>query len=230
MRSSGKGAWWTGTIATTVVALTLTGCSREIAGAAQPDPRQAGVAVSADGFGIVAGFADAPVQLEIFTEPQCTHCAHLQATFGEDIKRHIEFGDIAVTYRPMTFLDDEYDIDYSAVVSNALFLAVDSSTTAATFQTFVEELWANQDLSFVDYTDEDFADIGHDSGLSDAVVERISEGDAAVDTDDLALENQNLLSDESPESPGTPVVYNLKQEETIDISDADWLDHLLKTV
>jgi protein-disulfide isomerase len=224
------GSWWKCVVATTVVALTVAGCSREIAGVAQPDPRQAGVAVTSDGFGIVAGFADAPVQLEIFTEPQCTHCAHLQATFGEDIKRHIQSGDIAVTYRPMTFLDDEYDIDYSAVVANALFLAVGPSTTAATFQTFVEDLWANQDLSFVDYTGDDFADIARDSGLSDDIVAKISDGDAAVDTTDLASQNENLLSDESPQSPGTPVVYNLKQKETIDIGDADWLDHLLKTV
>ncbi|CAN5699668.1 thioredoxin domain-containing protein [soil metagenome] len=213
-----------------LLALTVTGCSREIEGVAQPDPRQAGVAITSDGFGIVAGFPDAPVQLEIFTEPQCTHCAHLQATFGEDIKRHIESGQLAVTYRPMTFLDDEHEIDYSAVVGNALFLSVEPSTKAATFQNFVEELWANQELSYVDYTDADFADIARDSGLSDDIVARISSGDSAVDTDDLASANEALLSEESPESPGTPVVYNLKQKDTVDISDNAWLDHLLRTV
>ncbi len=220
-------AWSTLTVA--VILLAPTACSRQIDGVAQPDPHKAGVALSSDGFGIVAGFADAPVQLEIFTEPQCTHCAHLQATAGEDIKRHIESGQIAVTYRPMTFLDDEYEIDYSAVVSNALFLAVEPSTPAATFQNFVEELWANQELSFLDYTDEDFADIARDSGLSEEITTRIADGDSAVDTDDLASENANLLSEQSPTSPGTPVVYNLTAKETVDISDDAWLEKLLKT-
>src|ERR1700759_3247418 len=103
-----------------------------------PDPHRPPVTITSDGFGIVAGFADAPVQLEIFTEPQCPHCAHLQATFGEDIKRHIESGQFTVTYRPMPFLDDEYEIDCAAAVANALFLAAEPSTSAATFQNFVE--------------------------------------------------------------------------------------------
>ncbi len=220
---------WSTLAVAAVLALAVAGCSKEIAGVAQPDPRKAGVALTSDGFGIVAGFADAPFQLEIFTEPQCPHCDHLQANFSEDIKQHLQSGQLAVTYRPMTFLDDEYGIDYSAVVGNALFLAVDSSTSTATFQTFVEDLWANQELSFVDYNDNDFADIARDSGLSDDVVKRIAHGDSVVDTDDLGLQNESLMSKESPESPGTPVVYNLTQKDTVDISDADWLEHLLQT-
>ena len=210
--------------------LTAVGCTRQIEGSALSDPIKPLTQVSEDGFGIHAGFDEAPVQIEIFAEPQCTHCAHLQATFGEDIKRHIESGQLAVTYRPMTFLDDEYGIDYSAVVANALFLTVEPSTKAATFQNFVEDLWANQDLSFTDYTDDDFADIARDSGLSDDIIARISDGDSALDTDKLASANETLMSDESPESPGTPVVYNLKRKETIDISDPAWLDHLLQVV
>ncbi|MDF2826445.1 MAG: protein-disulfide isomerase, partial [Mycobacterium sp.] len=88
-------------------ALTLTGCADEIAGVAVPDPRKAGVALTDDGFGIVTGFADAPVQVEIFTEPQCSHCADLQATHGQEIRSAIGNGQLTVTYRPLTFLDDE---------------------------------------------------------------------------------------------------------------------------
>jgi protein-disulfide isomerase len=223
---------WTGLVVAAVLTLTLTlvsGCSKVVAGVALPDPHRPGVAITSDGFGIVAGFADAPVQLEIFTEPQCPHCAHLQATYGEDIKRYIESGQLAVTYRPMTFFDDEYSVDYSAVVGNALFLAVGPSTSAAVFQTFVEDLWANQQLAFADYNAKDFADTAKDSGVSDAIVKRIGNGDKAVDTDKMESENQTLLSDEAPESPGTPTVYNLSQKETVDIDDDNWLHHLFRT-
>jgi protein-disulfide isomerase len=223
---------WTGFVVAAVLTMTLTlltGCSKVVAGVAMPDPHRPGVAISSDGFGIVTGFADAPVQLEIFTEPQCPHCAHLQATYGEDIKRYIESGQLAVTYRPMTFLDDEYSIDYSAIAGNALFLAADPSTSAAVFQTFVEDLWANQQLAFADYEAKDFADLAKDSGIPDALVKRIGNGDKAIDTDKMESANQTLLSDQSPESPGTPTVYNLTQKETVDISDDDWLAHLFQT-
>jgi protein-disulfide isomerase len=223
---------WTGFVVAAVLTMTLTlltGCSKVVAGVAMPDPHRPGVAISSDGFGIVTGFPDAPVQLEIFTEPQCPHCAHLQATYGEDIKRYIESGQLTVTYRPMTFLDDEYGIDYSAIAGNALFLAADPSTSAAVFQTFVEDLWANQQLAFADYEAKDFADLAKDSGIPDALVKRIGNGDKAIDTDKMESANQTLLSDQSPESPGTPTVYNLTQKETVDISDDDWLAHLFQT-
>ena len=215
-----------------VVALTLTGCAREVAGVAVPDPRKAGLALTEDGFGIVAGFPDAAVQVEIFTEPQCSHCADLQARYGEEMKAAMEAGRLTVTYRPLTFLDDEYLTDYSATASNTLFLAVDSATDtgtdAATFQTYVEDLWANQDLSFFDFTDQDFADIATDSGLPDAVVSRIADGDTAVDTAALLEFNFDALEDISPSSLGTPLVYDLVDEQVVDIADEQWLTTLLR--
>ena len=65
-------------IATLVALFATVGCSREIAGSAQRDFTGAPLAVSADGYGIVAGFDDAPARIEIFTEPQCRHCSDLQ--------------------------------------------------------------------------------------------------------------------------------------------------------
>ncbi|WP_197378258.1 DsbA family protein [Mycolicibacterium mengxianglii] len=218
---------WSGLAVTATLTLTVTGCATEIAGVAVPDPRQPGVALTSDGYGIVTGFADAPVQLELYTEPQCSHCADLQAAFGEDLKAAITTGQLAVTYRPLTFLDDEYLTDYSAVASNTLFLAVDPATDAGTFQTYVEDLWANQDLSLFDFVDQDFADIAADSGLSDDIVSRIADGDPGVDTTELLEVNFAALAQASPESLGTPVVYDLTQKEPVDITDDNWLADLL---
>ncbi|CAN5711786.1 thioredoxin domain-containing protein [soil metagenome] len=220
---------WRTLALTAAVGLTLTGCAKEIAGVAIPDPQQPGVSLTSDGFGIVTGFADAPVQLEIFTEPQCSHCADLQAEFGEDIRAAIDTGQLTVTYRPLTFLDDEYVTDYSATASNTMFLAVDPSTDAGTFQTYVEDLWANQDLSFFDFTDQDFAEIATDSGISDDVVERIAGGESGVDTTELLEFNFTALEEASPESLGTPLVYNLEQKEVVDIGNRDWLAEVLKS-
>ena len=68
------------------------GCTRQVTGTAQPDPNRPPVVIVEDGFGIKIGFADAPVQLEIYTEPQCNHCADLQADFGEQLRHYIAMG------------------------------------------------------------------------------------------------------------------------------------------
>ncbi len=85
--------------------LTVTGCTSQVSGTAKRDPATAPLAVTKDKFGIAAGFDDAPVRLEIYTEPQCNHCADLQADFGDQLKYYIGIGQLQVTYRPLTFFD-----------------------------------------------------------------------------------------------------------------------------
>src|SRR3546814_10540793 len=67
-----------------------------------------------------------------------------------------------VTYRPLTFLDDDYD-GYSSKVANALFLAAtptgDTAATGAQFQRFVEELWINQDPGGPGFTGDELRDM-----------------------------------------------------------------------
>ena len=98
------------------------GCAREIGGVAQRDPRGPATAVTDDGFGIIVGDRRAPVQLELYTEPQCTHCADLQRDFGKQLASYLDLGQLVVTYRPLTFLDDRPG-GYSDHVANAMFLA-----------------------------------------------------------------------------------------------------------
>ena len=124
--------------------LAVAGCSKQIAGTAQPDPNQPPLALSEDGFGIVAGFEDAPTRIEIFTEPQCSHCAELQADFGDQLAYYIGIGALKVTYRPLTFLDDGSE-GYSAHVSNAMFLVAEGDATGTQFQRFVQELYGHQE-------------------------------------------------------------------------------------
>ena len=63
-----------------------------MAGTAQRDPDQPPVKLSEDGYGIVAGFETRPTRIEIFTEPQCSHCADLQADFGDQLAYYIGIG------------------------------------------------------------------------------------------------------------------------------------------
>ena len=206
--------------------ITAVSCSRTVDGTAQPDPRQPGVALSGDGYGIVAGFDDAPVKVEIFTEPQCNHCADLQADFGDDIARYLKIGRLAVIYRPLTFLDDG-EGRYSARVSNALFLAVDPETSATAFQAFVEELYAQQRPLTDGPSDNEIADMARDSDIPAAVVDRIASGKPALDVVDMANSNFGHLYELNPLDPGTPTVYDPATDEVMDIYDNNWLSKLM---
>lgn len=214
--------------AVAVAALTLTGCARVVTGVATPDPRPPGTAVSEDGYGIIVGHADAPIQLALFTEPQCDHCANFQAAYGEELKAHITAGRLAVVYRVLTFFDDAWDTDYSAQVANALFLSVTPATTADTFQGFVEALWANQDLSETDFTVDDLADLAADAGVNPGQVAAIRAGRDGVDTAAMDAANAELLDEANPDGPGTPTVYDLEREVVVDISDPNWLSALMR--
>jgi protein-disulfide isomerase len=124
-------------VAALVLMLTV-GCTRQVSGAARQDPNQPLTAVTEDGYGILVGDPDAPAQIEIFTEPQCTHCADLQADFGRELASYISLGQLGVTYRPVTFLDDT-GVHHSARVSNAMFAAANAEARGVAFQTYVED-------------------------------------------------------------------------------------------
>ncbi len=209
-----------------VALLTLTaGCTRQVRGSALPDPRTPGTAVTDDGFGIIVGDPAAPVHIELFTEPQCSHCADLQADFGKAIGSYLSLGLLALTYRPVVFLDTATN-DHSARVSNALFLAAGPDTSAAVFQTFVEDLWAHHGVDDGP-TDAEIADMATKSGIADATVDRIESGDKALDVQEMSDTNFGYLLDVDPVNPGTPTVYDLDNNDKIDIYNDNWLSKLM---
>jgi protein-disulfide isomerase len=203
-----------------------TGCAREITGIAQPDPRKPGTAVSDDGFGIIVGEPRAPVQIELFTEPQCSHCADLQADFGKEMASYINLGQLAVTYRPMVFLDTGTN-DQSARVSNALFLAAGPGTSGPAFQAFVEDLWAHQDPGGTGPTDSEIADMARKSGVDATAADKIAAGDSALNITAMADTNFQYLFDIDPSQTGTPTIYHLANDEKVDIYDNNWLSKLM---
>ncbi|MDA4110162.1 DsbA family protein [Mycolicibacterium holsaticum] len=210
------------------VMLVAAGCTRHVAGTAQPDPQKPPVEVSQDGFGVVAGFENAPARIEIFTEPQCPHCADLQADFGDQLAYYIGVGQLKVTYRPLTFLDDETD-GHSARVSNALFLAADADATGAEFQRFVEELWAHQQPGGQGPSDDEMAEMARAAQLPESAVKRVATGGSAVNIADMEVTNFQYLYQIDPLSTGTPTVYDLVHDERIDIYDDDWLVNLVQS-
>lgn len=215
------------------------GCTNQITGTATQDPTQPPLARSEDGYGIVAGYPDAPVQIEFYTEPQCSHCEELQAAYGGDIERYINFGQLAVTYRPLTFLDTPSTDRHSARVANAMFLAVGAPeatdeanmSSGPEFQQFVEDLWAHQEPGGPGPSDEQMARMAEESGIPDDAAGRIRDGDMAdnVDIDEMAAYNYGALIGVDPITTGTPTIYDLDTQEKVDLQDDNWLDTLMSS-
>lgn len=204
--------------------LALTGCGRTITGSALQDPDVPGVSLTADGFGIIAGRPDAPAQIEVYTEPQCTHCAHLQDTDGPEMKGLIALGLLTVTYRPVTFLDTGYG--YSAKVANAMFLAAAHGTSAPALQAYVASLWGHQSPGGSAPSDGQLAGWAADSGVSAEAVATIQSGEHTVDTDEMTLTNETRLQAIRDGDAGTPTVYDLSADAVVDIQEAGWLAKL----
>ncbi len=61
--------------------------------------------------------------------------------------------------------------------------------------------------------------MARESGVPDAVVNRIAAGDQAVDTAAMTGANRALLNQASPENPGTPTVYDLNAKTAVDLQD-----------
>ncbi|OBB60097.1 protein-disulfide isomerase [Mycobacterium sp. 852013-51886_SCH5428379] len=210
------------------VVLLIGGCTRQVTGTARPDPNQPGTSITQDGYGILIGDPNAPAQIEVFTEPQCPHCADLQADFGREIAGYVSLGQLGVTYRPVTFLDRFGD--HSARVSNAMFVAAEAQPRGVSFQGFVEELWAHQQPGGSGPTDAELAEMARESGIPAAGIEAIAAGKRAVDPRKMNDLNIEYLSSLDYLTIGTPKVYDLNNDEVLDIYDDDWLAKLISTV
>ena len=177
-----------------------------------------------DGNGVMVGSNDAPAQLEIFCEPQCPHCAQLESTYGDRVAGDLASDRLAVTYRWLTFLDDKRHNDVSARIANALFVAADPTTSATAYQAFVQDLYRHQ--SSDGPNNSDIAAMARESGVPEAVADRIAAGDHAVDAAAVSDANRARLNEVNPANPGTPTVYDLRANRLVDLQDPAWLDDL----
>jgi protein-disulfide isomerase len=179
---------------------------------------------TSDANGALVGSWIAPVQLEVFCEPQCPHCAEFEAADGDRLAAALAGGRLAITYRWLTFLDGRHHNNVSGRLVNALFLAADPATSPTAYQAFVQDLYRHQTSDGP--TNDAVATMARDSGLPDAVAERIATGDTVVDTTAVGDANKARLKDENPANPGTPTIYNLNTRSVVDTQDPGWLEAL----
>ncbi|MDT5094963.1 MAG: hypothetical protein QOH60_4326 [Mycobacterium sp.] len=207
--------------------LALCACTFTVAGTVVtpqgPNPR-ADVVLADDGFGFRLGKPLAREEIALYIEPQCPHCANLLLEFGDEIERDIKDGCLAVTYRPLTFLDKGANT-YSAQVSNALFLAAQprAEVSAVQLQQYINNLYAAINPQGGNAW---IADIARNSQLPSPLAARIEAGETALDTAAMYSVNKALLKDQLDSNPYTPAVYDLNARAEVEIT-PDWLATLV---
>jgi hypothetical protein len=220
-------------VAITVLALLLlvTACTNAVSGTAQRDPTPIPAVLSKDGSGIRIGSTEAPIQLEFYTEPQCRHCADVQADFGDKLAYYVATGQLAITYRPMVLLDKDNG-KHSQRVADAMFAAVTGDTVTTSgpaFQRFVMKLFTAWDGGPNVPTVEEMAQMARGSGIPDEQVARIEAAQSTVDTADATDLNFEFLYMLDPLDTAMPYVYDLSKDRTLDVYDDNWLSKVMES-
>lgn len=139
--------------------------------------------------------------------------------------RDVRAGRLAVTYRPVTFRDLGQR-DYSARVSNALFLAArpGAATSAPHVFEFIDALYVRLGPDGTTLTDNPgIADIAESSGIAPDVAELIATGQPGVDAKAMDDAKGANLDEADPESPSTPTVFDTVVGELVNTSDPNWV-------
>lgn len=207
------------------VALLTVGCSSVIDGTAVAgDEPGSGLGLSRDGFGVELG-TSRDARIEFFLEPQCPHCGEFFVEFAGELTDYINSGELTLTLRPVTFLDDGL-FDYSARASNAIFLvAEEDGASPALVMDFVAQLFDTMLTTDSEPTDDDIAQVANDVGAEANTVNRIAAGEPAIDATEMS--DANLATMDQFGASSTPTVYDLEDESEVDLDDPAWLEKVV---
>ena len=138
-----------------------------------------------------------PVQLVIFQDFECVHCAEFEKENADTIKKAVDSGKVEVEYRNLNFLDKATPDQYSSRSANAAYLVAEQVSTD----------------QYMDYAQEIFTHQGS-GGLSNAEIAEIANKHGAnISADDLDENTYrplvNVVAREAVNNgvAGTPTIY-----------------------
>ena len=138
-----------------------------------------------------------PVQVVIFQDFECVHCADFEKQNADAIKRAVDAGDVQVEYRNLNFLDRATRDQYSSRAANAAYVVAEQ-VNSDQYMEFAQELFSHQGTG----------------GLSNQQIADIANKHGANVTADQLDENTyrpmvNVMSRESINNgvAGTPTIF-----------------------
>ena len=84
-----------------------------------------------------------PVQLVVFQDYECVHCADFENENAELLKKYVDAGKLDVEYRNLNFLDKATPDQYSSRAANAAYLVAEQ-VSADQFLEYSEEVFTHQ--------------------------------------------------------------------------------------
>ncbi|MEX5299165.1 thioredoxin domain-containing protein [Kocuria sp. CPCC 205292] len=120
--------------------------------------------------GVEASGDDEPVQVVIFQDFECVHCADFETENGEAIEEAVTSGDITLEYRNLNFLDRSTPTQYSSRAAAAAY-EVGNQVSTEQYLAFVEEVFSHQNTGGLD--DEELVEIAsaHGADIASALEE-----------------------------------------------------------
>jgi protein-disulfide isomerase len=158
--------------------------------------------LSPDGYGVLVGDDNAPVEAVIFEDFQCPACKILEDATSDQLNQAIDDGKIQVEYRPIAFLDRASTTNYSSRALNAAMVVLDTAGADA-FRAYHGILFANQpEEGSAGLTDDELIDLAVQAGADKAAIEGPIKDDVFHQwvlnaTDQMSQEGVN----------GTPTVF-----------------------
>lgn len=99
--------------------------------------------------GVEASGEGEPVQVVIFQDFECVHCADFEAENGAALEESVTSGDITLEYRNLNFLDRATPTMYSSRAAAAAY-EVGNQVSTEEYLAFVEEVFSHQGTGGLD--------------------------------------------------------------------------------
>ena len=108
-----------------------------------------------------AAESDEPVQVVVFQDFECVHCATFEEENADALEEAVAAGDITLEYRNLNFLDRATPTQYSSRAAAAAY-EVGNQVSAEQYLAFVEEVFSHQGTGGLD--DEQLVEIASKHG------------------------------------------------------------------
>lgn len=140
-----------------------------------------------------------PVRLTIFQDYNCVHCAEFETTYGDEVQKLVESGDITLEIRNLTFLDASSPTFYSARTNNIAYAAAEQMSTTQ-FLEFQKEIFSHQGTGGL--SNEEIIDIAVKHGADKGELQKVS-------NDNTYRPFVNVVTMESSTNgiSGTPTIF-----------------------
>ena len=121
---------------------------------------------------LTVGAKGEPVNVTLYVDANCVHCAEFESTYGPQLKQWLADGKITLEYRNVGFLDGGSPSNFSSRGANALACVADQSPAA--YLDFATALWGHYDQG--EMKNAELSDMAVAAGASDSVESCIDKG------------------------------------------------------